>query len=53
MHFHRHGGYWGFIDESGREVIPPVLPFDWVQILHSDRLTFVELDGKHGVIRVH
>jgi len=55
MRFHRHGGYWGFIDGFGQEVIPPVLPFDWVQQSWNDRdrLAFVERDGKHGVIRVH
>ena len=45
-------GLWGFIDETGHVVIPPVMAFDRVAPV-SEGIAAVELDGKWGFIRVH
>ncbi|MFM8430606.1 MAG: WG repeat-containing protein, partial [Holophagaceae bacterium] len=41
------GGQWGFVDETGKEVIP--LKYDKAQFF-SDGLARVRLDGKWGYI---
>ena len=40
-------GKWGFIDKSGKEVIPCVYDYAWG---FSDGLAVVELNGKWGFI---
>ena len=45
-------GYWGFIDDAGQIVIPPVLAFERVQSVSED-IAAVQRDGKWGFIRIY
>ena len=45
-------GYWGFIDETGQVLIPPMLPFERIST-PSESIAAVQLNGKWGFIHIH